>query len=872
MGSVGAAVETDLLERALSLAELGWRLEESRGAGRFVLIGGEAGVGKTALLRRFCSLHREARALWGACDPLFTPRPFGPLLDVAERTGGELVETLKQGAKPHEVVAVLLRLLRSPGLSIVVLEDIHWADEATLDVLRLVARKVESVPALFVASYRDDELDRSHPLRLVLGELATLPAVNRLRLTPLSPAAVETLARPYGLDPHELYHKTGGNPFFVTEVLEAGGAQVPPTVRDAVLSRAARLRPAARSLLECVAVSPSRVELPLLKTLAGEAFTSLDECLAAGMLQVQDGAVAFRHELARLAVEDAIPAHRRIELHRLVLSTLATWGTVDPARLAHHAEAAGDAEAVLRYAQAAGERAARAHAHREAAAQYARALRFADKLPLDARAQLLEAHSYECYLIDQTNEAIEALQRAIECYRRLGEVRREGDALRSLSNILWCPGRIAEAEQAGQEAVARLEQLPPGRELAMAYSNVSSLCMNAGDAEGTLLWGRRAIDLAQRLDDTEVLVHALNTIGTLEFSTGAPEGREKVERSLERARQAGLDEHVARAFIHLAWVAVHHRSYRLADHYVDAGLEYCSERNLDLWGRYLLAYRARAELERGRWTEAVDSAGVVLRTPGPSTLPRTIALVVLGLVRARRGDPDASAPLDEALALAEPTGDLGRTALVVAARAEAAWLEGRRSGVGEATEAVFALAVKRGASRVTGELACWRWRAGLGEMLPGRMAPPYSLQIAGEWERAAQSWAEIGCPYEAALALSDADDEAALRRSLEEFERLGARPAAAMITRRLRQRGVRGLQRGPRPSTRKNPARLTAREMEVLGLVTEGLRNADIAERLFLSAKTIDHHVSSILSKLGVRTRSEASTEAARLGLRPHDH
>ncbi|HEY4659014.1 MAG TPA: LuxR C-terminal-related transcriptional regulator, partial [Gemmatimonadaceae bacterium] len=779
---------------------------------------------------------------------------------------------LARGAKPHEVSALLLRLLRSPSPSIIVLEDVHWADEATLDVLRLIARRVESAPALFVASYRDDELDRSHPLRLVLGELATLSAVSRLRVPPLSLPAVEVLARPHGLDADELYRKTGGNPFYITEVLNTGGAEVPPTVRDAVVARVARLRPPAQKLLECVAIVPTRVELSLLKTLAGEAFASLDECLSAGMLQAEGGAVAFRHELARLAVEDAIPRHRRIELHQAVLSALAGSGAPDPSRLAHHAEAAGDAEAVLRYARAAGERATRAHAHREAAAQYARALRFADRLPLDARAKLLESRSYECYVIDQPDEAIEALQRAIECYRRLGDGRREGDALRSLSAILWCPGRIAEAEQAGREAVARLEQLPPGRELAMAYSNVSSLCMNAGDAEGTLVWGTRAINLAQRLDDTEILVHALNTIGTLEFATGAPEGREKVERSLERARQAGLDEHVGRAFANLAWVAVRHRSYELVHHYVDAGLEYCSERNLDLWRRYLLAFRAHAELEQGRWTEAVDSAALVLRARGPSTLPRTIALVVLGLVRARRGDPDAWAPLDEALALAEPTGDLLRTALVAAARAEAAWLEGQRDGVGEATEAALALAVKRGASRVAGELACWRWRAGLLETVPAGAAEPYAIQIAGEWERAATLWTEIGCPYEAALALSDADNEAALRRSLEEFQRLGARPAAAMVTRRLRQRGVRGLQRGPRPSTRKNPARLTTREVEVLGLVAEGLRNADIAERLFLSAKTIDHHVSSILSKLGVRTRNEASTEAARLGLTAQDH
>ena len=868
---MGTAVETDLLERAQFLAELGQRLEESRRAGRLVLVGGEAGVGKTALLRRFCLVNREARAFWGACDPLFTPRPFGPLLDIAERTGGALEEALKQGAKPHEIVAVLLRLLRSPGPSIVVLEDVHWADEATLDVLRLVARRVESTAALFVASYRDDELDRSHPLRLVLGELATMPAVSRLRLPPLSPAAVEVLARPHGIDADELYRKTGGNPFYVTEVLSAGEAEVPPTVRDAVLSRAARLRPAARSLLECVAVSPARVELLLLKTLAGEAFASLDECLSAGMLQVEGDAVAFRHELARLAVEDAIPGHRRNELHRIVLAALTGWGTVDPARLAHHAEAAGDSEAVLRYAQAAGERAAQAHAHREAAAQYARALKFAEQLPPDARAELLERRAYECFVIDQFDEALETHRRALEYRRQLGDRRQEGDSIRRLARLLWCTGRIADAEKAGRDAVALLEQFPPGRALAMAYSNISSLYMNAEDAEGAMVWGSRALELAQRLDDREVLVHALNNIGTMELLRGVSEGRQKLERSLELAEQAGYEEHAGRAFIHLAWTAARTRTFNMTDR-LAAGIEYSRERGLDLWFFYLHAYRARLELDQGRWTEAADSAGFVLRHPSSATLLRILATTVLGLVRARRGDPDYGSLLDEAQVLAEPIDELQHIALVAAARAEAAWLKGNAATIDHETRTAFDRAMAVGDPWTIGELAYWRWRAGLLDTAPVGAAAPYAVQIAGQWERAAELWAAMGCPYEAALALADADDETILRRSLEELQRLGAATAAAIVARRLRQRGVRGLQRGPRPSTRKNAAHLTAREMEVLRLVAAGLRNADIAERLFLSAKTIDHHVSSILGKLGVRTRSAASMEAARLGLTPQNH
>lgn len=870
MLGVATASETDLLERASFLAELAQRLEESRQVGRLVLISGEAGVGKTALLRRFCLINHEARALWGACDPLFTPRPFGPLLDIAERTGGALEEALAQRAKPHEVVAVLLRMVRSPGPRIVVLEDVHWADEATLDVLRLIARRVESVPALFMASYRDDELDRMHPLRLVLGELATMPAVSRLRLPPLSPAAVEVLARPHGIDADELYRKTGGNPFYVTEVVSTGGVEVPPTVRDAVLSRAARLRPAAQRLLECVAVIPARVELPLLKTLTGEAFASLDECLSAGMLQVEGDAAAFRHELARLAVEDAIPGHRRNGLHRLVLSALAGLGTVDPARLAHHAEAAGDAEAVLRYARVAGERAAQAHAHREAAAQYARALKFADRLPLDARAELLERRAYECFVLDEFDEALNTHNRALEARRQLGDGRKEGDTLRKLSRLLWCTGRIAEAEKVGRDAVALLEQFPAGRELAMACSNISSLCMNAEDAEGAINWGSRALELAQHLDDPEVLAHALNNVGTMELLRGVPDGRQKLERSLELAEQAGFEDHAGRAFIHLAWAAARTRGFDIADR-LAAGIEYCSERGLDLWLFYLLAYRARLELDQGRWTEAADSAGLAIRHPRSATLLRVLAFVVLGLVRARRGDPDHWPMLDEARKLVESIDELQHIAPVAAARAEAAWLKGDAGAIDGETRTAFERAQAVGDPWTIGELAYWRWRAGLLETAPAGAAEPYAAQIAGDWKRAATLWTEIGCPYETALALADADDETVLRRSFDTLQGLGAATAAAIVARRLRQRGVRSLHRGPRRSTRAHPARLTTREAEVLTLVAGGLRNADIAERLFLSAKTVDHHVSSILQKLGVRSRGEASAEAVRLGLTAQD-
>jgi len=233
-----------------------------------VFVTGEAGVGKTSLLRRFCAEQHDApRLVWGACDPLFTPRPLGPLVDVAEATGGELLHVVDEGAKPQAVAAALIRELAVRGPTVLVLEDLQWADEATLDVIALLGRKIETVPALAVLTYRDDELDRRHPLRIVLGGFARARALRRVDLTPLSRDALARLAEPRGIDADELYRRTGGNPFFATEVLAAGDAEVPATVREAVLARAASLSPQAEALLEAVAVAPPHVPLWLLEAL-----------------------------------------------------------------------------------------------------------------------------------------------------------------------------------------------------------------------------------------------------------------------------------------------------------------------------------------------------------------------------------------------------------------------------------------------------------------------------------------------------------------------------------------------------------------------------------------------------------------------------
>jgi class 3 adenylate cyclase/tetratricopeptide (TPR) repeat protein len=763
--------------------------------GRLVSVTGEAGVGKTSLLRRFCAEQDGApRVVWGACDPLFTPRPLGPLVDVAEATGGELLHVMDEGAKPQAVAAALIRELAVRGPTVLVLEDLHWADEATLDVIALLGRKIEAVAALAVLTYRDDELDRRHPLRIVLGAFARARALRRVDLTPLSRDALARLAEPHGIDADELYRRTGGNPFFATEALAAGDAEVPATVREAVLARAASLSPQAEALLQVAAVVPPHVPLWLLEALTESDLGALDECLTSGMLVHSIEGVAFRHELARIAVEHSLSPTRRLALHRRALLALAKppTGSPDLERLAHHAEGAGDAVAALRYAPAAGDRAARVGAHREAAAQYGRALRFAASLGPRERAELLHKYSHECYLTDQQQDAFDALERAAAAFREVGDTSGEGDSLLQLADILWCPGRTADADETARRAITILEQVELGRELAMAYAVLASLRKDALDTENAIAYATRAHALAERVDDAGTRIRALRTIAMAEVLAGQLDGLDKLEDNLAMSEAAELPDDVAHAFINLLQAAALLRLYDIADRYLERALTYTGERGHILSESYLHAFGAKIALDRGRWEEADEFCTLVFQKRLTSIFPRVLALTVRALVRARRGEAEADSLLDEALELAEPSGEVMRIAPVALAQAEVAWLGGGRDGIMAATDRVFGDALEQGGPWPLPELAFWRWRAGLDAPPLPDPEHPYALQIAGASARAAERWTAIGCPYEAALALADADAEDPLRRALAELERLGAEAAAARFRSRLAARVARG--------------------------------------------------------------------------------
>jgi DNA-binding CsgD family transcriptional regulator/tetratricopeptide (TPR) repeat protein len=825
-----------LLERDEHLTAFTGLIDDARrGNGSLVLVDGEAGSGKSSVVREVAG---QVAAWWGFCDPLTTPRALGPLLDIAAD-----LPSLRVAEDPFTAYAEFLDLLRRRADPVlVVIEDVHWADEATLAMLQFLGRRIGDSHAVIAVTYRAEEVGSG--LRRVLGDLARQPStVRRLSVDPLSPAAVAEITSGTGLDADDVYAATNGNAFFVSEVI-AGDGRLPRTVRDAVTARNSRLPPDSQALVDLVATEPRGLEIELADADAVEG--------ASGVLHVDGAVLRFRHELARLATYDAIPVIRRLELHRAMIATLAEHGSHDHARLAHHAQSSGDPSLIVEHSWPAGLEARRRGSWTESASFLRAVVDQSAALPAANRAELHIELGEALSRLDLQVQARAAVREAVEHAAEADQPLLLGRALCAQARAEWRTGDSTAPRSMLAHAVDVLRPLGPTAELSEALRTTGHHLMLARRRQPALAAVREAASVATSLGDEAGRTLAELIEGTIELVTGdADHGIALLVDVCERARRRGDRPTEVDALGMLGSGGGEARRYDAAFAWNAELIAHAEDRDRDYLVAYARSWQSRIRFEQGRWDQALDLLQVA-RSDESSPIRATI-LGTLGRLRVRRGDPNPEEPLSGAIEL--DGLELQHRWPALCGLAELHWLRGAPEDAVAVLRPSYLVALETDSPWARGELGYWLWRNGGLGSVPDGAAAPFGASIEGDWEAAATMWRELGCPYEEALALLDGEPDAAVA-GLEILDRLGARPAAARARRRLHERGV-ASPGPPRRTTLANPYGLTAREAEVHALVLEGLANAEIAARLYISRRTVDHHVSSVLRKRGVASRGE---------------
>lgn len=838
----------------------------SHGSGHVVVIAGEAGIGKTALVRQFTAvIQSQAVILSGMCDDLYTPQALAPFYDITFQIGGKLATILTEATSLRLIGHTLLSALQGQSKPvIVVIEDIHWADEATLDLIYFLSRRIEHLRVMLVLTLRENDALQNRRPYVLLG---SLPAerTKRIHLSPLSLNAIQELvATDNRLNAETVFQLTRGNPFYITELLASEVETLPHSIRDAVLARSARLSQNARRVLNTVSIVPNHAEEWLIRDVIELTNETLTEVLNSGMLSLEAGFLTFRHELARRAVAEMLPMAIVRELHGEIFQALQAHqrSGIPPARLVHHAAYADMGEAIIELAPEAARQASAVNAHREAAAHYATALRYEHLLTEETQAYLLEARAEACYLGVHWEIALNIYEQALELRQQAGQAERVGDILRRMSRIAWGLARVRQARQYALEAVRTLRRLSPGKSLALAYSVLGQWHMHQNNVRRTLHWSEKAVALAEALHEPEPRIDALTNIGTvLSKGIDVSAGIAQLQASLQLALEYDVPDQAARTFFNLTMALIEQQQLDHAHKLAQAAVTYTEERDLNTYQAGMLTLRAMIAFYRGAWSDAEKLTYEVFNILSLSETRGVAPLIceaVLTCIAARRGAPDVQDRVDNLLHKTQGHLQMAEDAgYIYLPRAEAAWLHGDYDSCIAEAQAMLDLLDGQSYLWYQSCAVFWLWRCGEIVTVVDDLIEPHRLQIIGDWRAAAAAWEQRGYPYEQALALADGD-ETALREAFTILDGLGAYAAMDYVRKRLRDLGAESVPRGINATTRENPTGLTRRQMDVLMLLKQDLTNAEIASHLHISPKTVEHHVSAILSKLDVGTRDEA--------------
>ncbi len=862
----------ELIEREVFLAALD-RLYQRMldGEGHTVFISGEAGIGKTSLVKQFARcLEKSKNVFTGTCDPLFTPRPLAPLYDVALQLEGDAWLQQHDVFPRADLFTRFFQALKNrKERTVIIFEDVHWADEASFDFIRFLARRIHSLPCLFILTHREEECKSVQLLQTIMGQLAP-GSFSRMPLPPFSKEAVEKLALKKGFDAEEVYSITGGNPFYVNEILAYYSSGVPATIKDSILAIHHQIDPGLRELWETLSILPTGLEIKYLAQFEPMYLSVLENCFSSGIIVFKNNTVSFKHELYRRTIEETLSPLKRLALHKKILDLFLlqfeSAGEIE--RIVHHAKNANASETVVRYAPRAARQALAAGAHIEAAKLYLTALENYQGNDPNLLVEFYESYAYECYLTNQIREAIIYTGKAHSVWKEKGNNLQTGNCLRFLSRLWWFEGDRLKAEQYGKEAISVLENEASSSVKAMAFSNMSQLKMLDDHREECLYWGEQAMAMAKELGDEEILSHALNNMGAALITDPSTreKGRAMLEQSLAIALKNDLHEHAARAYTNLGCGGTRCRDYAKALIALQEGIRYSEEKNLDSWSTYMSSWLARLEFETGNWDKAYQVAENLIHNESNPPIVKISALTIAAQVRMRRGEEPVLPYLLEAKTKAANTREAQRIQPVFTALLEYEWLSGKSIMEAEELNAAAEIIRQTGTLPEKSEFAFWLQKAGR-KKLPG-IAPQegYRFQTPAEIKKAQAFWKQTGCPYEQALFLFEGT-EADKKTALQLVQELGAQAVFHKMKQLMRNAGIRNIPRGMRNSTQSNPAHLTERELSILQLLPMGLQNREIADKLFISPKTVDHHISSILFKLDVNCRSKAAREAERLGI-----
>lgn len=728
-----------LLERDETLMTLGSLVDGARaGRGRVALIRGEAGIGKTSVIKQFVADVGDAHVLWGGCDDLMAARPFGPLWDMS-LDEPDLEVALESGERQMTFRTVFELLSRAFRPTVIVMEDVHWADDATLDLIKFVGRRIERTHGLLVLTYRDGEVAGDHPLRVALGDLSN-EVVERISLAPLSEAGVAKLAGE-GVDVRALWEMTGGNPFFVSEALAWSGDDVPLSIRDAVNTRVQRLSDDAHDVVELTSVAPSRIELVLVKDVLGDVTDAIAECEEARILELVGDALRFRHELAREAVQEDLPAITRRRLNGACLAACERLG-FDLSLCAHHAREAEDAEAIIRILPEAARRASGMESHTEALATLRALEPYLNRMTPDQLADHYDHWAYEEYLASSLR--LDLIDEAIAIRRDLGDSAALANSLLIASRIAWVGAKRNRAVEYAEEAADVLGEVG-GEDQAMPFSVLSQLAMVGGFRDEALHWAEKALEVAGD-EDSRVRAHALNNIGSIKMMNDPEDGLADLVEGRRIAARLELVHEEFRACANLAWIYLLAYELEKAKKWIDAAAAVVGDAEMPSLESYVRAERAWWHEMRGEWDEAETIGSSIQRTS--SFTPAQMAVgPTLARVSGRRGSAQAESHLSTAIEAAERADEAQRLGPAYAVLAEHAWLgfEVTENQLARARE-VMEWCFEHGQVSPASDIGRWLVLSGHLDRLPQPALEPHISSVKAIGTRPPPGGRSVVCP------------------------------------------------------------------------------------------------------------------------------